>query len=205
MLTFLSPCHRCSVLRQLGCKDGKNWNSKYVISWYMWHKINNTLLSLPPTRCIRIHCFSPGRQSAICLFGLKRHIFVSKLLIDSYLHKLWKWNICRILERKAVAAPGSFSFRWCSVLLQDTLKCLTSPSRSCSPRGDVLILHSFHPMHIHKALMARFKFGRATRKSSAPYWCCHYHLIYVYWFLMCTLVRLSVNFIFPVLTVMLQI
>lgn len=31
-LPFYLPCHRCSVLRQLGCKDGKNWNSKYVIS-----------------------------------------------------------------------------------------------------------------------------------------------------------------------------
>ena len=131
MLTFLSPCHRCSVLRQLGCKDGKNWNSKYVISWYMWHKINNTLLSLPPTRCIRIHCFSPGRQSAICLFSLKLRIFVSKLLIDSYLDKPWKCNICRILKRREVVAMGSFSSRWCSVLSQGTLKCWTYFNLSC--------------------------------------------------------------------------
>ncbi|CAM4605059.1 unnamed protein product [Leuciscus chuanchicus] len=26
---FFYLIHRCSVLRQLGCKDGKNWNSKY--------------------------------------------------------------------------------------------------------------------------------------------------------------------------------
>lgn len=25
---WLISCHRCSVLRQLGCKDGKNWNNK---------------------------------------------------------------------------------------------------------------------------------------------------------------------------------
>lgn len=43
---FFYLIHRCSVLRQLGCKDGKNWNSKYVISWYMWHKINTELLSV---------------------------------------------------------------------------------------------------------------------------------------------------------------
>lgn len=42
---FFYLIHRCSVLRQLGCKDGKNWNSKYVISWYVWHKINTKLLS----------------------------------------------------------------------------------------------------------------------------------------------------------------
>ncbi|KAG7266182.1 hypothetical protein CRUP_011413 [Coryphaenoides rupestris] len=27
---FLSRRHRCSVLRQLGCKDGKNWNSNHA-------------------------------------------------------------------------------------------------------------------------------------------------------------------------------
>lgn len=122
MLTFLSPCHRCSVLRQLGCKDGKNWNSKYVISWYMWHKINNTLLSPPTTRCIRIHCFSLSRQSAVCQFSLKPHIFVSVLLIDSYLDNQRKGNIHTNSKRGDAAA---FSFQWCSVLLQDTLKCWT--------------------------------------------------------------------------------
>ena len=34
VFTFSQRCSviscRCSVLRQLGCKDGKNWNSKYV-------------------------------------------------------------------------------------------------------------------------------------------------------------------------------
>ncbi|KAG7255721.1 hypothetical protein CRUP_003580, partial [Coryphaenoides rupestris] len=29
-LPFLSRHHRCSVLRQLGCKDGKNWNSNHA-------------------------------------------------------------------------------------------------------------------------------------------------------------------------------
>lgn len=127
MLTFLSPCHRCSVLRQLGCKDGKNWNSKYVISWYMWHKINTTLLSLSPTRCIRIHCFSPGRQSAICLFSLKLHIFVSKLLIDSFLDKPWKWNICRILKRMQVVAVGRFFFFFLTSLPDDVVQCYRTP------------------------------------------------------------------------------
>lgn len=156
MLTFLSPCHRCSVLRQLGCKDGKNWNSKYVISWYMWHKINNTLLSLPTTRCIRIHCFSRSRQSAFCLFSLKRHIFVSKLLIDSYLDEPWKWNICRILKRREVVTVWSFSFRWWSVSSRGTLESFnlfaSLSRRKCEGTPDP----AFVSTYAQKALMAPF-------------------------------------------------
>lgn len=31
---------------------------------------------------------------AVCLFSLRRRIFVSRLLIDSYLNKPWEWNFC---------------------------------------------------------------------------------------------------------------
>lgn len=145
MLTFLSPCHRCSVLRQLGCKDGKNWNSKYVISWYMWHKINNTFLSLPSSRCIRIHCFSWGRGGLFAFSSLELHIFVSKLLIDLYLDKPQQWNICRIQKEGNWSLPEVFFFQMMSCLSQGHLEVWNLfPYLTCE---GVPILRQLRPMH----------------------------------------------------------
>lgn len=148
MLTFLSPCHRCSVLRQLGCKDGKNWNSKYVISWYVWHKINNTLLSIPTTRCIRIHCSSQGRPSAICLFSLKLHIFVSKLLIDSYLDKTLEIEYLQNFKKKGGGHCLKLFFQMMQCVVIGHLEMINLfPSLFYSMCEGVLILHPFRPMH----------------------------------------------------------
>lgn len=191
MLTFLSPCHRCSVLRQLGCKDGKNWNSKYVISWYMWHKINNTVLSLPTTRCIRIHCFSPSRQSAVCQFSLKPHIFVSVLLIDSYLDNQQKWNICTIPGEEMRPPRQHFPS-------DDVVCCCRTP-------WSAELFFPFLASHcLSCAESTNDPVYRPTRKLNAFYLLCHYNLIYVYWFLMCSLSCLSVDSIWFVLTVMPQ-
>lgn len=211
MLTFLSPCHRCSVLRQLGCKDGKNWNSKYVISWYMWHKINNTFLSLPTSRCIRIHCFSWGRGGGegfgragelFAFSSLEFHIFVSKLLIDLYLHKPQQWDICRFQrERKLVTSwsvflPGDVMFVTGSPWGMELISISDMWGRCGPPPASTYAAgNSNGPFQVYCA----------TRKSSPTYLPDHYHLIYVYWFLMCTFSRLSVNFISLVLTATLQI
>lgn len=190
MLTFLSPCHRCSVLRQLGCKDGKNWNSKYVISWYMWHKINN---GGGPYRCRRhqMHLefivFAAADGATVCLFSLRRHIFVSRLLIDSYLNKPPQWNICWILLRWRLAF-SFFSLIFFSKLhFAALIQCVATqaPWLVCASIPGTPAASSSSPFLVYHT-------SCKWTPTGLP---CHYPLVCVYWFLMCTLSCLIPSFV----------
>lgn len=81
-----------------------------------------------------------------------------------------------------MVAEASFSFRWCSAVLRDTLKCWALFFHRCarwqhsnSPSVCLCIESTNGPFQVYPS----------THKSNPIYLLCHYNLIYVYWFLMC--------------------
>ncbi len=130
--------------------------------------------------------------------------------IDSMLTEFSKQHIT--WRVKVIRKPLGFVFcgkRWISVFL---LALLTPPVRFRDiPRSTIcsVFIGQFRDSVISelkglKALMTLFQVYHATHESSPPYLLCHYNLIYVYWFLMCT-ISCSVYSILPVLTVTLRI